>query len=71
MYLKYRKNYFSQNGEDGILAKLLKDLKIKNNITACEFGAWDGKHYSNTYNLNVAMKNKKLNIILFQNVLNY
>ena len=51
MYLKYRKNVYSQNGEDGVIGKLLEDLKIKNNITACEFGAWDGKHYSNTYNL--------------------
>jgi len=51
MYLKYRKNFFSQDGEDGVIAKLLEDLKIENNITACEFGAWDGKHYSNTFNL--------------------
>ena len=51
MYLKYRKNIFSQNGEDGIIDKILQDLNIKDNICVCEFGAWDGKQDSNTFNL--------------------
>ena len=28
MYSKYKKNYFSQNGEDGIIEKIISDLKI-------------------------------------------
>ena len=51
MYLKYRKNYFSQNGEDGIIEKLLDQLNLKQNLFVCEFGAWDGIHLSNTFNL--------------------
>jgi len=51
MYLKYKKNFFSQNGEDGIIEKILEDLNIKENLYVCEFGAWDGKFLSNTFNL--------------------
>ena len=49
-YHKYCKNIYSQNGEDGILEQLLKELEIKNG-TFCEFGASDGITSSNTYNL--------------------
>jgi len=44
----YKKNQFSQNGEDGILEKLFSELNIQNG-TFCEFGAWDGIHLSNTF----------------------
>ena len=47
MYLDYRKNDHSANGEDGILEKLFSDLNITNGIV-CEFGAWDGLNDSNT-----------------------
>jgi hypothetical protein len=47
---KYRKNYYSQNGEDGIVKEILKRLDIENGFCV-EFGAWDGKHLSNTYHL--------------------
>ena len=47
MYLDYRKNDHSANGEDGILKKLFSDLNITNGIV-CEFGAWDGLEDSNT-----------------------
>jgi len=53
-YLNYAKNIFSQNGEDGILEELFKDLNITNG-TVVEFGAWDGVYLSNTFNL---LKNK-------------
>ncbi|MBF0396218.1 MAG: hypothetical protein HQK78_05565 [Desulfobacterales bacterium] len=46
--LKYRKAYYSQHGEDGILEYMLEKLPEKTGWCA-EFGAWDGKTYSNTY----------------------
>jgi len=49
-YLKYAKNLYSQNGEDGIIEKILDDLDIKKGIVI-EFGAWDGIYISNIYNL--------------------
>ena len=53
MLNKYKKNFFSQNGEDGIIIELLKRLDLKENYKkwCCEFGAWDGIHGSNTFNL--------------------
>jgi hypothetical protein len=48
--LNSRKNVYSQNGEDGVIELLTDFLGIKAG-TFCEFGAWDGKHLSNTYNL--------------------
>jgi hypothetical protein len=48
----YSKNVTSQNGEDGILEKIFEVIGDKNYSKWCvEFGAWDGKHLSNTYNL--------------------
>jgi hypothetical protein len=47
---QYRKNVFSQNGEDGVLAEILNRLQISTG-SCVEFGAWDGKFLSNTYNL--------------------
>lgn len=49
-YERYKKNVFSQNGEDGIIEEILKRLNLEDNW-CCEFGAWDGKHLSNTFNL--------------------
>lgn len=49
-YNRYAKDVYSQNGEDGIIEELLKRLNI-NNGWVCEFGAWDGIHLSNTFNL--------------------
>lgn len=51
MFLKYRHNYFSQNGEDGIIEKLIKELNLGQSLFVCEFGAWDGIYLSNTFNL--------------------
>jgi len=51
---QYSKNITSQCGEDGILEKVLETIEERNNWSV-EFGAWDGKHMSNTFNL---VKNK-------------
>ena len=40
----------SQNGEDGIIAKILEVLGEPRGWCV-EFGAWDGRHLSNTYDL--------------------
>jgi hypothetical protein len=48
--LNYRKDIASQFGEDGIIEKILEFIPDQNKWCV-EFGAWDGKHFSNTYNL--------------------
>ena len=47
---KYRHNIYSQNGEDGVIKEIMRRLEI-NSGWFCEFGAWDGKHLSNTFHL--------------------
>lgn len=48
--LDYTKNINSQTGEDGVLAKVLETLGTTDKWCV-EFGAWDGKHLSNTFDL--------------------
>jgi len=45
-----RKNVMSQSGEDGVIGKIF-DVIGETNKWCVEFGAGDGKLYSNTYNL--------------------
>ena len=47
---RMRNNVNSQNGEDGILEALFKEIGAKNKWCV-EFGAWDGVHLSNTCHL--------------------
>jgi len=47
---RYASNTVSQNGEDGILAEIFKRIKPRSELCV-EFGAWDGKHFSNTWAL--------------------
>jgi hypothetical protein len=47
---KYRRDIYSQHGENGVIDRLLERLKIKKGW-CCELGAWDGKKWSNTYHL--------------------
>ena len=46
----YARNVTSQYGEDGIIAHVMKALKPTAPYCV-EFGAWDGKLYSNCFNL--------------------
>ena len=61
-YNEYKKDIYSQNGEDGIIEELLKRLDI-NSGWVCEFGAWDGIHLSNTFNL---VKNKNFDAVFIE-----
>jgi hypothetical protein len=47
---RHASNVTSQCGEDGIIAKALS-LIPERTFWCVEFGAWDGKLYSNTYDL--------------------
>jgi len=46
--LSHRKKFYSQQGEDGLLAFILSKIPDKTGWCV-EFGAWDGKSESNTY----------------------
>ena len=48
--LEHANNVYSQTGEDGVLAKILSTLETQDQWCV-EFGAWDGKHLSNTARL--------------------
>ena len=49
---KKAKNVYSQLGEDGIIDAVLPFLdKNIDNLNCIEFGAWDGIHLSNSFNL--------------------
>jgi len=58
---EFAENNTSQSGEDGLIAKALSFLPDLSSWCV-EFGAWDGKHLSNTYNL-VATKGFKVVLI--------
>ena len=47
---RFRRNVHSQFGEDGVIDELCRRLEIRSGFFA-EFGAWDGKHLSNTSRL--------------------
>ena len=49
-WVPHLRNVTSQCGEDGILEAVFQVLP-GGERWCCEFGAWDGKHLSNTYNL--------------------
>ena len=48
--LRHARNVTSISGEDGILEKIFEVISPANRWCV-EFGAWDGKTYSNTYHL--------------------
>lgn len=47
---RFRRSIYSQNGEDGVIAELLRRLGVASGWF-CEFGAWDGRYGSNCYAL--------------------
>lgn len=49
-FQKYRKNVYSQNGEDGVIAEIVRRIGLKPSWT-CDVGAWDGRYGSNCYAL--------------------
>lgn len=54
--IDYANNRYSQNGEDGIIEEIFRRLGTGPTPWFVEFGAWDGQHLSNAYNL-LAHKN--------------
>lgn len=48
--IAYARNVYSQNGEDGILAEIGRRLDIRSGWFV-EFGAWDGRRFSNACSL--------------------
>jgi hypothetical protein len=46
----WRRNVYSQSGEDGILEQLFKRIQVDKGYFV-EFGAWDGRHLSNSAKL--------------------
>lgn len=59
---QFESDVYSQTGEDGVIAKALSILP-KTNKWCVEFGAWDGKHLSNTFNL---VANSGYNVVLIE-----
>jgi hypothetical protein len=48
--LEHRRDVHSQAGEDGVIEAILERLPVRDRWCV-EFGAWDGRHCSNTRNL--------------------
>jgi hypothetical protein len=59
----YAYSTFSQFGEDGIIEKIVEILPPSEDYWCVEFGAWDGKFLSNTYEL---IANKNWNGVLIE-----
>ena len=62
----YKKNMYSQGGEDGVIDKIF-DIIDNTNNWCVEFGAADGQWLSNTKNL---IKNKRYSAVLLEGDIN-
>ena len=49
--LEFKRDYYSQTGEDGIIEKIFEILPNNDDPWCVEFGAWDGVHLTNTRHL--------------------
>ena len=61
--IRYKSNVYSENGEDGVIKKILEILP-SNDKWCVEFGAWDGQYASNVCNL---IKNEGYSAVLIEN----
>jgi hypothetical protein len=61
----FARNIYTQFGEDGIIEEILRRLNATAQTSGwcVEFGAWDGIHLSNTYNL---IKNREYKAVLIE-----
>lgn len=61
----YKRDIYSQNGEDGIIAEILRRLSLQIDLDrwCVEFGAWDGVHLSNTCRL---IREENYNAVLIE-----
>ncbi|CAB9512848.1 expressed unknown protein [Seminavis robusta] len=59
--IRYASDTTSQNGEDGIIARIFDCLPPSSCRYCVDIGAWDGKHLSNTYSLLVTNGNTSSN----------
>ncbi|MGB8363504.1 MAG: FkbM family methyltransferase [Rhizomicrobium sp.] len=61
----YARDIYSQSGEDGIIGEILNRIGSASQMDGwcVEFGAWDGIHLSNTYNL---IKNRGYRAVLIE-----
>jgi hypothetical protein len=49
-FQSYRRNVYSQNGEDGVIVEIVRRIGLEPAWT-CDVGAWDGRYGSNCYAL--------------------
>lgn len=61
-YAQFARNEYSQFGEDGIIEHVLERIPALDKCCV-EFGAWDGIHLSNTFNL---IKNRGYRAVLIE-----
>ena len=59
----FKRNIYSQFGEDGIIEKIFKIISPGKDPWCVEFGAWDGVNFSNTHNV---IRNKKWKGVLIE-----
>ena len=63
-FTQFFRNVHSQNGEDGVIEEILNRIGWSNlALWAAEFGAWDGRHLSNTFSL---VESKNFNAVFIE-----
>ena len=63
-FSKFFRNVHSQNGEDGVIEEILNRIGWSDlSLWVAEFGAWDGRHLSNTFSL---VESRKFNSVYIE-----